>query len=149
MIGADMTAGLTESRLTVILGHAFAERWSMEGRLGVAFGHIMDKEKEEEALHEDEFDMRETEHTTEDRLIDTGAIALCFWAARAYYGSFISIGGVYRGKSPPELTLGTGYVIHIWKGLSASVSFNIDIMETYRNASIRGDGISVAICCIF
>lgn len=149
---AQTAAGLDLSSLLfkevkIAVGHKISGHWSVSAYAGLNIKVMKERIRPEEAEHNEAFppaflpDGRSFSHRE--------AIGFCYWPQSTFSGPFLSVGGEYRQGSGLDATLGIGYMLKIWKGLTGFLTYDAGIIRTANAGKLPADGFSAGICWIF
>lgn len=136
MAGTDIADAIAEKRITITIGHAFSERWSIQGQTGFNFSHLIRKGSIKEKEHETAFAEEECQ-AQEKSIWESGEISVCHWPQGPYCGYYFSTGLRIKGNGIPDFVLGAGYAVRIWKGLSAAISLNLSLTDRHMESRTR------------
>lgn len=147
MLGADVGAILKSRQIKVHAGHQILDRWSAGGWFSIRLnGQTMNQEEE---MHRNEFSDEVREGGTDRTGWDSAGLYLQFWTSEIYDGPFISTGIVTDGNGHDDCSLGIGYHMKIWKGLSTSIHLELNIIESFKTQRFKGEGSGLCICYTF
>ena len=145
MICLDVSAAIKSEYLRIIIGHPISRHWSAGGYAGVNLGCFKSIPSDEETAHKEDLDRQKTYDTNTGRF--QAAAFIRFWPSDPYKGVFLSSGVRFDGEKRQDITAGIGYSMKIWRNIIAEISYEIDILDTYRNGVTKGEksGISIGI----
>lgn len=147
IICLDISTAIRSEYMRITIGHPIGRHWSAGGYAGVNLSCFKRVPSDEETAHNEELNNRETVQA------DTGrfqvAAFIRFWPLSPYKGLFFSSGIRFDGAKRQDITAGIGYSMKIWKNIITEISYEIDILETYRNAATIGDKSGIKLGIIF
>ena len=76
-------------------------------------------------------------------------IGMVFWPKRSFDGVHIIIGGRIRDRNDPDIIIGAGYSLRIFRKIYGSIAYNAGIIETRKTGKLTFDGIRAGISYIF
>lgn len=140
-ISLDISTLMKKTHAKVTLSHMISEHWSISGTAAVSLANFKRRRGEEEQNHRNEFEQEQNmmvsrSHTT---------VSISYWPISPYSGPYISAGGkiLFNGKT--DCTMHVGYNMKIYKGISLSVAYGTDIIDSYLSKTARGDGIEICL----
>ena len=151
LVGTDVISGLASRTIQIHGSYGFHHNWSAEIEAGVNVTamheatDILSKEHGE-ALGND---MAEEISDEFRRDFTTLAIHIDYWTQKAHRGLCFSMGGCIRDRTGPDMNIGMGYYIPIWRGLGIDLRYQIGIIETYKNAKLPVEGIRGGLHYVF
>ena len=141
-IGTDIISGLALNTLRIYGSHGFHNNCSATIEAGIYLGmmhnnsNILDKE------HQDGIGNLTTPESHGLRKnFSTLCVHLDYWPQKTYRGPHIFLGGLLRDRTGPDILIGLGYCIPVWKGLGIDLKYQIGIIETYNTDSLPTEGI--------
>lgn len=141
-IGTDIISGLAFRTIEIYGSYGFHPNWSaaIEAGLDIGMMHnntsVLDKEHSEAIS---KLTAKESNEFRKD--FSTLSMHLDFWPQKTHKGLCISLGGLLRDRTGPDILMGLGYYIPIWKGLGINLRYQIGIIETYKTDNLPTDGI--------
>lgn len=150
LIGTDIVSGICFHTLRVGVAHGFRDNWSAGGELGLDLDVICRSADETEQSHRELTSDQSSGQAVPFRqtFLDT-YLHIDYWPQKVFRGPHLSFGGRLRDRSSPDITVGAGYCIRIWKGLGADISYTIGILETYKNKTLSYNNIKAGIHYVF
>ena len=138
-IGLDIGPILKNGSIGLYAGYGFG-KWSASysAETGIVRKSV-DMEYEE---HLSEF----TETYKSEISICRHQVSVCYWLDETYKGAYLEIGCRSGVKIKADCTLGIGYNIPVWKGLSISLSYDTDLMASIRSGKAEGKGAGLSVC---
>ena len=121
-VGIDIGAAVCEGGLKVNVSQQFAHQWSLDASSMIRIGNIARIRTEKYIEHYETLGYHKEDNTAADSDLVTGEIKICHWLKETFIGPHIHIGcrsGVRQGLAG---TVGAGYCIQIWKGLSCRIT---------------------------
>lgn len=140
-IGTDLGPMIRSGILNLSAGYGFKERWSVTWNTGIGMGnHMKDGDTEYDA-HLSEFDMpRESR-----KQIKESCISIQYWFDRTFDGAYLETGCRSGTDIVADCMIGAGYCIHIWKGLTAVLSYESDLLASLQEEKPTGSGLSIGL----
>ena len=151
-IGIDLAAGICFGKTEIITEHSFLPNWSAGAGISLATGLLKRPVSEAESTHLKAISGDDRITNPEEKFRQTFqeiCIYADYWPHRAFRGPHVCIGGRIRDRDGPDLILGVGYAIHIWRGLSTDIMYRSGIIETYKDRRLPADGIKAGIHYVF
>lgn len=147
-IGIDLAAGLCFGTVRLMAGHSINSNWSAGFDVGLDMAIIKSPPS-----------ILESEHSvmmSDDRQPATGTnkfrhtfqdicIHMDYWIFESFKGLHLCIGGLLKDRGGPDLLLGAGYSIRIWKGLCTDITYRFGIIETYKAGHLPLEGIKAGL----
>lgn len=126
----DILSLVNRSTVDVGFSHPFHTNWSAEGGGLVSIPRMAGKNAER-LEHEENLDIEENSNTTEDiRVGHRFLLGMRYWPAGYLNGPHLSLSCAFRTKGSPDIILGGGYAIGIWKGIGADLGYRHTITDT-------------------
>ena len=72
-----------------------------------------------------------------------------YWPRGTFNGLQLSIGGQVKVRGKPDITVGIGYSIRIFKGLGADIIYRCGIKEAHDIGKLPSDGIKAVLHYVF
>lgn len=119
--GTDFMALLYKGDLSLSFRYAFAEKWSVGGKVYFPLLRNMDMNAQYIG-HEDALNAKNTYFTRLGGHSEDIDVAVRYWQGKAFSGFGISMGVRYGSVCGVDITAGIAYCIGIWKGLYLDVS---------------------------
>ena len=144
--GFELGSMIRRTHIKAFFGHQIFPNWSIDGEAAVILRKFHKRSKEEEEMHKAEFDEGEqTGITTSPHT----SIKFTYWPHGAYDGVFISTGGKFHINGKADCTLKVGYCMKTCSWLALTVQYGADLIASYRQERLRGDGIEICLSIIF
>lgn len=127
-IGTDVAETAESGKVRIIVSHAFSDRWTSEA--SASFRITADQEGYRcftgEGYSEQELSFR-------------------YWAREHHIGASVSLGIVGGFNQSPDMKIGAGYDIPLWKGFHINIGYGLKLLDTLRNKgrSIRSISIEL------
>lgn len=140
-LGISIGSILMTGQIGIMGSYGFGQRWSASysGEIAIRTpGREVNVEYEE---HISEFS-RSSEYETS---LQNHHISACYWPDRVYKGLYMEIGFRCKDNMRGDCTLGAGYCIPIWKGLSVTFSYETDLIATFQSGASEGPGANIHI----
>lgn len=149
MAGLDIGSLINELHAGITISWKISGHWSAEGYGSTCLKHH-DKSSGEELMHESEFNaIAGSDNEERNHVLNRTEIGVRYWPAGTFKGSFIGLGVMKAGENRTDLTASIGYMLDIWKGLAAVVSFETEMLQSWKEGHLRGRGLGVGICYRF
>ena len=151
-VGTDMISCLCFGTVQIRLSHSFADNWSAGADIGTCFLTYMNNKDEISRSHDD---LLNSHSDTDDRTQEGGSspgficIHADYWPSGTYNGLLLSVGGQIKDRGTPDITVGIGYSIRIFKGLGADIIYRFGINEVHTTGKLPSDGIKAGIHYVF
>lgn len=118
-VGLDIK-GLAETGAAEIsISYDINGKWSVSGLTNIETFRKRKDSDDEYDIHESEFGTLSTATEPDEHSI----ISFQYWVNETYEGAFVSIGCRLSSKGDIGYQLDIGYSMHIWKGISAFISY--------------------------
>ena len=140
-IGIDISSAIKTRQIEVSGSYGFGKKWSASysGDFQIRIpGKETDMEYEE---HVSEFNAS----IEYDFPLDNHHIAVEYWTEQAYEGLYLQIGCRCNNDIQVDCTVGAGFCIHIWKGLSVTLSYMKDLMGSFKAGAPTGKGANITL----
>lgn len=144
-LGLDLAESFRSGNIKIMGGYGFCERWSVRYETAISTSPIRGEKNPEFEIHDGEFI---TAEEAEIPILTTG-ISVQYWPVQTYLGLYSEIGCRYGVRDMPCCMAGIGYCIPIWKGLSAILSYSMDIGTTAKEMKTGKECIAMEICWTF
>lgn len=149
-VGTDIMTGLTSGTIQIHGSYGFHHNWSAAIEAGVNVTAMHEAEDVLSKEHREALGKDMTEESDGFRRdFTTLSLHIDYWTQNTHRGLCFSMGGHLRDRSGPDLTIGMGYYIPIWRGLGINLRYQIGIIETYKNAKLPVDGIRGGLHYVF
>ena len=148
-VGVDILSGVCMKTIHFDIAHKITERWSAGGDIGINTKAARMDQKSIESEHLENITSSTVKSSGFRDSFQEFCIHIDYWPQRTYEGTHISIGGCIKDRKGPDLTLGLGYFIHIWKGIGVELTYRCGIMETFHEGKLPAKGIKASICYVF
>ena len=142
IVGLDMPS-LLYSELKTNIGYKIGQHWSLSASAGVNLKALRRQSSSIEIEHYEEFPPNSPPEARDYTHREN--FAMCYWPQMAFSGPVISFGGEYRSTSGLDVYVGFGYMFKIWKGLSASIGYDVGIIRTTRQEKLTVEDLSIGI----
>lgn len=147
MIGTDIASAVKSGRLKIFYSHQICSRWSAGG--WAAFRPDIGRADAEEDEHRSEFSDSTMDDIPEDIRWKKVGLDFRFWPSEAYDGAFISTGAAVDEEGNGDISLGIGYNMKIWKGMTVNVHFEMNVTDSFITQEFKGEGSGLCICLVF
>ena len=144
--GLSITSATFRHTLDIEVGYAFSKHWSAEGCAWKIFP-FKDRQSQEEKIHDSLLD-----RTAWSPVVSGGdgiRLDICYWPSEAFSGPFISAGCTYEELGKADGSIGIGYMMKVWKGITLSFSLKTGILERTTEADRLAENIDIGINYIF
>lgn len=145
-IGFDAGSMVRDGAARICFSHAFSESWTASVESEIVMAGISKGPDEMEIEHEKELSgiFRIPSETTW-----TIGIGIEHWMHRKYEGAFLSAGIRWGKEAGVDAKVGIGYAIRIWKGLGASICYDVGLLEAARTGGTTGKETGICLYYIF
>ena len=140
-IGTDLGSMIRNGIMNLSAGYGFKERWSVTWKTGIGIGNYTKDEDSEYNEHLSEF----VTPRKSRKLIKENCISIQYWFDKAYDGAYLETGCRSGTDIEADCTIGAGYCIHIWKGLTAVLSYETDLLDSFNEDKPTGPGLSIGL----
>ena len=144
-ISMDILSFMNSGTIDIAFSHTFHTKWSAEGGAAVRVHDINENYKEKQE-HEDNLGI-EGENDVPDEFIEGHKmmIGMRYWPIGYPDGPHLSLNSVFRIIGSPDIILGGGYAIEIWKGIGIDLGYRHTIIKgrNKENESIEGIYLSI------
>lgn len=144
-ISTDILSFINRSTIDIVFSHPFHTNWSAEGGAAVRVHDINENYKEKQE-HEDNLGIEgENDVPDEFREGHKMMIGMRYWPTGYLAGPHLSLNSVFRIIGSPDIILGGGYAIEIWKGIGVDLGYRHTIIKgrNKENESIEGIYLSI------
>lgn len=144
-ISMDILPLVDRSIVDIVFSHPFHMNWSAEGGGSVILPDIRGKYTEK-MEHEKNLNIEEISELPEaPRVEHRFLIGMRYWPAGYHEGLHLSLSSVFRIKDSPDILLGGGYAISIWKGIGADLGYRYTVISTGKKEDEGIKGIYVSL----
>ena len=150
-IRGDLSQASCFGTADITVAHKIAERWSIEGQTALNIKRLANGKDEETLQHWNALAGsvdQDGARTFRDNLTEV-SISVSFWPIEVFRGPILSIGGLVRDRTGPDMFCCIGYSVPVWKGLCADICFRTCILETKRNGKLQYNGIRIGLSYAF
>ena len=140
-IGIDAGSTIMTGSVNLSAGYGFCSRWSVSWKAELNAGILKAGHDREYADHLAEFNA-----STETEQMPYGnSIMLQYWPDSIYEGIWLETGCRCSGILRTDCMIGVGYMISVWKGLKASLSYQASLLESLREGKPSEAGLTIGI----
>lgn len=161
MLGASATAlcqgnklmaetdlcGFAGGKVGLGLEYGISEHWSAGGTVGVGFSQFIKELDPLESEHRQEFRDDTSFPVPTDILREQ--IHVRYWPKETMKGPYAMAGISHGSLSGTDLSIGAGYVMHIWKSLNLYFEYSIGLKDTIDREAFPIRGLSAGISVTF
>ena len=122
--------------------HAFGKHWSAAAEACLGFSRLFKENDMLEKGHDSEFSFEELPHMRATELF-TEYIQGRYWISDNSRGAYLSAGLRYGSANGLDWTVGAGYRMNIWKGVSAGAEYRTGIIKAINTGNLSTDGIRI------
>lgn len=144
-LGLDIAETFRSGNIRFMASYGFHENWAVRYDSAIDMDPLRKEASPEYELHNGEFVSSEEK---ESPVLTTG-ITFQYWPTQTYKGIYTEIGCRYEVRKMPCCIAGIGYSIPIWKGLSAVLSYTMDIWTYGKDIKTGKECIAMEICWTF
>jgi hypothetical protein len=135
--------GLAAGEASISIEREVSGHWSAGGNASYGFGLFWKGPSPLESLHRHEFGDDVFLPTPEN--LHRESIYVKYWPGEVMKGLYMITAITHGNNSGTDLSIGAGYLIHIWKRLNIYTEYSYAISETDNPSN----GLSAGICLIF
>ena len=140
-IGLDAGGMIRGGGVSISAGYGFCSRWSVTWEAELSAGIFKGGNDREYTEHMAEFDV-----SAETEPLPYGnSIMLQYWPDSIYEGIWLEAGCRCTDRIRTDCVIGAGYMIPVWKGLKASLSYQASLVESLREGKPSGAGLTIGI----
>lgn len=145
--GKHCTAGICVSgfvwgRAEIQVEYAFGKHWSAAAETGLGFSRMLKGRSTLEKEHDMEFSFNEFTKMTVAELF-TEYLQGRYWIQETSRGVYLSAGLRYGSGGGLDWTVGAGYRMNIWKGVSAGLEYRTGITQALKTGRFEAEGIRI------
>ena len=129
MAGLEIGTAIRNRCMKISFCHGLTERWSVGGTVSFNIRRLGPGKTDEMKDHENEFIGTEEITMTVEQISDSESVVMQFWPMALFEGMFIMAGGRHTQEYGLDCVLGIGYLLPVWKGLSATVSLETGLIR--------------------
>lgn len=129
MAGLEIGTAIRNRCMKISFCHGLTERWSVGGTVSFNIRRLGPGKTDEMKDHENEFIGAEGITMTKEHISDSESVVMQFWPMALFEGMFIMAGGRHTQEYGLDCVLGIGYLLPVWKGLSATVSLETGLIR--------------------
>ena len=146
MAEADL-CGLAGGKAGFGIEYGISRHWSAGGAIEFGFAHFLKDRDALESGHRQEFGDDNSTPIPID--IHQERICVRFWPSEMMKGPYAVVGISHGSLSGTDISLGAGYVMHIWKPLNLYLQYSIGLKDAIGKETFPVHGISAGICLTF
>lgn len=141
-IGIDAGSMIRGCGMNISAGYGFCMRWSVSWKAELNADIFKGRHDQEYMEHSSEFDA-----ISETKLLPYGnSIMLQYWPDSIYKGAWLETGcRCTLDKLHTDCVIGAGYMIPVWRGLKASLSYQMSMLESLQESKLSGTGLTIGI----
>ena len=141
-IGTDIISELAFRTVRIYSSYGFHHNWSATIEAGLDLGIMHNNIDLLNKEHGEAIGNFSVEGKNEFRKdFSTLCMHLDFWPQKTHKGPCIFFGGLIRDRTGPDILMGLGYHIPIWKGLGIDLRYQIGIIDTYKTNYLPIEGL--------
>ena len=151
-IGIDMISVPCFNTFRIHGAHCFHRHWTTSAEISINTEALYHKKKTIWNEHRDTIDdSREIiqEQSYLRKSIQEINIGMVFWPKRSFDGVHIIIGGRIRDRNDPDIIIGAGYSLRIFRKIYGCIAYNAGIIESRKAGKLSFEGIRAGINYIF
>jgi hypothetical protein len=144
-ISMDILSFINSGTIDIVFSHPFHTKWSAEGGASVLIPDINVNYREKQE-HEDNLGiMGDSDLPEEIRERHRLMIGMRYWPKGYLDGPHLSLSSVFRIIGSPDIVLGGGYAVEIWKGIGTDLGYRHTIINAgnKEDESIKGIDLSI------
>lgn len=141
--GSELTGIACLGEAGIFTGYAFANKWSVQADISIAFKRMLPGRSEEEKEHWNELYGYEDKVAVYGGDLSKCSLSMCYWTSSSYSGGMLSIGGCIWDRSGPDILTEIGYWCRIWEGIRCGFTYRLRIMEYIKTGQLPTDGIRI------
>lgn len=140
-VGIDAGSLIRRGAMNISAGYGFSDRWSISWKFETGTqlfnsGHDIEYKEHLEELS----DNPETYYQAYG-----SSIHLQYWLDSIYAGVWLETGCRCTDRVRADCVIGAGYMIPVWKGLKAALSYHASLLESFREGKPSGTGLTIGI----
>lgn len=150
-VRTDISRAVCFGTVDFAICHKIGSRWSVEGQTAVNIKRLSYGKDEETIQHWDALSDTVDKNGKKSFREDLTELSFCvgFWPREVFRGPVLSIGGLIRDRTGPDIFCSIGYNLPIWKGLSTDIGFRICLLETKKTEKLQYDTIRIGLSYAF
>ena len=151
-VGIDVISCLCLKSFRLYGSHCFHKHWTTTAEISINMEALYHKEKTIWNEHRDTIDDSPEIIQEQSRLRKSTQeinIGMVFWPKRSFDGVHIIIGGRIRDRNDPDIIIGAGYSLKIFRKLYGCIAYNAGIIESRKAGKLSFDGIRAGLNYIF
>ena len=122
--------------------YAFGKHWSAAAETSLGYSRLLKGRSTLEKEHDSEFIFDEFPMMTAAEMF-TEYVQIRYWTREASGGAYLSSGLRYGSANGLDWTVGAGYRMNIWKGVSAGAEYRTNIIHTLKTGQYGAEGIRI------
>ena len=150
-VGSDLLSGLCFKSANISTSYSFAQKWSAGADIEMNLKTII--RQQEDIVSDHLKDLSITEESTHmNRSIESFqkvSIYIDYWLEDTFKGAYIRLGGDIRDREGPDMTIGVGYTMRIWKGLGIETGYNLGVIDALNKQKLSADGLKAGFYYVF
>ena len=139
--------GLARGRAGFGIEYGISRHWSAGGAIELGFSHFIKGQSKLEQEHTQEFGGAASYPIPSD--LHKEGIRFRYWPTETMKGPYALAGITHGNLSGTDLSIGTGYIMHIWKSLNIYFEYSIGLKEAIQAESFPVRGLSAGISLTF
>ena len=150
-VASDLMSGLCFRSANISIAHSFAPKFSAGTDIKMNLKTILRTQDDIVSAHREDLSISEGE-THPDRDIETfqeSCLYIDYWPADAFEGTYIRLGGRIRDREGPDMIIGLGYTMRVWKGLGIETGYSLGVIEVLNKQKLSIDGIKAGFYYVF
>lgn len=137
MAGIMVSSGIDSREIKLAFCHGIAERWSIGAAVCMDMDYLKVERSDELTEHANQFDVPADDDGMSTHHIFSETVMMQFWTRKMLEGMFLMMGGRHIHDEGMDCTIGIGYVLPVWKGLSAILSLENDLIRSIGNKTFK------------
>ena len=138
-LGISIGSVLKAGQIGIMGSYGFADNWSASYSGEIDIRMPEKKVNPEYEEHISEFGRS----SGYDIPLRNHHISASYWPERVFKGLYMEIGFRCKDSIKADCTLGAGYCIPIWKGLSITFSYGTDLIASFESGTSEGWGANI------
>ena len=142
MIGAEMISVVQSGTIRINGSYSFSRKWSAGAEIGITAGRWIKNRNSIDEEHREALGMdTDIEEDRSRKIFNEINIYADYWPKSSHDGLWLRFGGTFRNRASPDITIGVGYAIPIYKGFGADLRYQFEVIDTYKTNHLPSDGI--------
>lgn len=144
--GIDLSDILRQHRVRLFSGIPVNDRWSVSADVSLLVPHISSEELDR---HLEDLGVGGSENRRDSSDLIKAGISAQYWIKETFLGPFLSFGVESSHRINISCPMMIGHMCQIWKGMKIMTAYDLELISSFQQKKICGEGIRLGICYEF